>query len=285
MHTIEHGNRELSHRVVGSGPPVLFVQGVGVHGDGWLPQTDVLSARYTCLTFDNRGIGRSAPVGGDTVTVPLMTEDALALADSRGWDRFHLVGHSMGGHIATALALSAPERVRSLALLCTSARGRDLPPITPSFLWTSLRTRIGTRRGRRRAFMELVLPESIRRGDDLDAWATRLGRIFGHDLADTPPVVIRQIKAYRQHDATPGLGTLGGIPTLVLSASEDPLAPPALGRALAAGVPGATYVEIEDAAHGVTITKAEEVNALLEELFRRGEEDSPAIQHLKAPRG
>ena len=256
---------ELVFRCVGRGPPVLFIQGVGLHGDGWLPQVQGLSDRYTCLTFDNRGMGRSQPLGPKKLSIPLMVEDALALIDRAGWSGCHVVGHSMGGHIATALALAAPERVRSLALMCTSARGSDMPPVTASFLWTSLRTRLGTRRMRRHAFLEMVMPRALRETEDLDVWAERMAALFGHDLADTPPVAMRQIGAYRAHDATDRLTELEAIPTLVVSATEDPLSPPALGRALADGIRGARHHVFDGASHGVTITHAAEVNRLLDE--------------------
>ena len=264
MTTLDNDGCHLSLRVSGSGPPVLFIQGVGVQGDGWAPQVAGLSGRFTCLTFDNRGLGGSQPLGTRKLTIERMVADCIAIVDSMGWHRFHVVGHSMGGHIAAALAVSAPSRIRSLALLCTSARGSEMPPLTPSFLWTSIRSRVGTRRSRRLAFLELLLPRSMRGSDDLGEWAQRLADLFGHDLADNPPVVMKQVRAYRAHDATPRLGSLDGIRTLVVSAEQDPLAPPALGRALASAIPSARYVEFPDAAHGVTVTHAREINALLE---------------------
>src|SRR5687767_5462806 len=119
---VEHRDCRLAYDVRGEGPPVLFVQGVGVHGDGWLPQVDALSDRYRCLSFDNRGMGRSLPLGAP-LTVDQMTEDALVLMDAEGWESAHVVGHSLGGLIALNLALTARTRVRSLSLLCTFARG------------------------------------------------------------------------------------------------------------------------------------------------------------------
>ena len=53
------------------------------------------------------------------------------------------------------------------------------------------------------------------------------------------------------------------MPTLVVSAAEDPLAPPRLGRVLAAAIPRARFVEVPDAAHGLPMTHADQVNALL----------------------
>lgn len=125
----------LAYSIEGSGPPVLLIQGVGVCGSGWRPQVDGLRSRFQCLTFDNRGIGGSAHLNGD-ITVERMAADAVALMNQCGWSSAHVVGHSLGGSIALELALSHPERIRSLSLLNTFARGADATGFR-----SSLRTR------------------------------------------------------------------------------------------------------------------------------------------------
>lgn len=259
---IESRGCRLAFDVRGSGTPVLLVQGVGVQGDGWRPQTDALAERYTCITFDNRGLGRSQPVGAP-VTVAQMAEDARAVLDAERIASAHVVGHSLGGLVAVQLALLAPERVRSLALLCTFARGHDAAPLDARMMLLGLRTRVGTRRMRRRGFLGLVLPPHALAAADVDAEAARIAELFGHDLADQPPIVAQQLRALRAADASARLAELAGIPTLVVSAAHDPIAPPRAGRALAAGIPGARYVEFDDASHGLPITHADRVNALL----------------------
>ena len=260
--SIDHRGCRLVYDVQGQGPPVLLIQGVGVHGDGWRPQVEALSGRYTCLSFDNRGMGRSQPVGAP-ITVEQMAEDAAALLDAEGWEAVHVVGHSLGGLVALHLALSARKRIQSLALLCTFAGGRDAAPPTARMIWLGLRSRVGTRRMRRRGFLQLVMPPGAADDADPEELAERLASLFGHDLADQPPVVNPQLAAMRAYDATPRLGELAGLPTLVVSAVHDPIAPPRAGRVLAAGIPGARYVEMPDASHGVPIHRAGEINALL----------------------
>jgi pimeloyl-ACP methyl ester carboxylesterase len=272
--TLEHRGCRLHYRVRGDGPPVLFVQGVGLHGDGWTPQVDGLSERYRCLTFDNRGMGQSQPHGTRS-SVEQMAEDACMLIDAQGWRSAHVIGHSLGGLVAMQLALAAPERVRSLSLLCTLARGRDATKLTWWMLKIGVRTKLGTRRMRRLAFLEMVMPPAALAGADRDALAERLHPLFGHDLADQPPVVMKQLAALRRCDLTTRLPELTGIPTLVLSATHDRVAPVEHGRALAAAIPGARYVEIPDAAHGVTIQCADRINALLDEHLA-GAEAAPA---------
>jgi pimeloyl-ACP methyl ester carboxylesterase len=107
------------------------------------------------------------------------------------------------------------------------------------------------------------MPPAALRQVDRDALAAELEPLFGHALADQPPVAMKQLAALRGYDATERLGKLSGIPTLVMSAAHDPIAPPRFGRALADGIPGARYVEFDDASHGLPIQHAERVNELL----------------------
>jgi pimeloyl-ACP methyl ester carboxylesterase len=257
----------LTYKIEGSGEPAVFIQGVGLHGDGWLPQTRTLSSHFRCLTFDNRGMGQSQPAGSE-ITVEQLAEDTLTVMDSAGISAAHFVGHSLGGVIALQVALVARHRVTSLALLCTSGCGSDATRLTFPMIWLGLRSRLGTRRMRSQAFLEIVMPPQYLATQDRDSLAERLEPIFGHDLADTPPVVMRQLKALKHFEVTARLAELAGIPSLVLSAERDLIFPPPCGKALAAGIPGARFVEIPDAAHGVTIQAAEVVNRALFEHFR-----------------
>jgi pimeloyl-ACP methyl ester carboxylesterase len=273
----EHCGCRLAFSREGQGPPVVFIQGVGVHGRGWTPQVDDLRADYECLTFDNRGMGESQPVGA-ALTIEQMAADTLWLMDQVGWGSAHVVAHSMGGPIAIEMALTCPERVRSLSLLCTVGRGRDATKLTGRLLWLGLRSRIGTRRTRRRAFLEIIMPPASLHGVDRDALAAHLAPLFGHDLAEQPPVAMPQLSALRAYDATDRLPRLAGIPTLVMSAVHDPIAPPKYGRALAAAIPGARYVEFTDASHGLPISHAARVNELLREHLRETASRTVAVE-------
>jgi len=250
----------IAYDVRGRGPTVLFIQGVGVHGDGWLPQIDELASRFTCISFDNRGMGRSRPAGAK-ISVERMANDALAILDAEGIETAHIVGHSLGGLVALQLAQTDRKRVRSLALLCTFPSGRAAAPLTLRMIWFGLRSRIGTRSMRRRGFLRLVLPPGPIL--DADALEERLAALFGHDLADQPPIVGEQLRAMRASNLMPRLAELDGLPTLVVNAVHDPIAPPRAGRMIRDGIPGSRYEEVPDASHGLPITHTGLVNALL----------------------
>lgn len=267
---LERQGSLLSYQVQGQGVPVIFIQGVGVHGSGWKPQVDTLASQYCCLSFDNRGIGASQPIV-TKLTIEQMAEDTKALMDAQKWDSAHIVGHSMGGVIALHLALSASKRVRSLSLLCTFAKGSDATKLSPWMLWVGMRSRIGTRRMRRHAFLEIVMPKEILVKKDRDKLAEELEPIFGHDLAEQPPIVMKQLSAMQSYDATAQLGQRAELPTLVVAAKHDKISPPQVGQAIAKAIVGSRYVEIAEAAHGAPIQCADRINNLLIEHFSKAD--------------
>ncbi|MEP6671862.1 MAG: alpha/beta fold hydrolase [Chthoniobacter sp.] len=261
---------ELCYRSNGHGSPVLFIQGVGVAGSGWLPQTDDLSSEFACVAFDHRGIGRSRTTAA-ALSIEQMARDALALMDAVGFPTAHVVGHSMGGVIAQQLALDAPQRVTSLALLCTFSQGAEATRLTPAIVWLGMRSGIGSRAMRRRAFLEMLFPPAYLAGRDLVALSACLQPLFGRDLAEQPPIVMQQLKALGRHDCSGRLPELASIPTLVVAGKHDPIARVEYGRRLAQLIPGSRYVEMADASHGATIQDPSAINRLLREHFRASE--------------
>ena len=267
MPFIELKDATIHYELQGQGEPVLFIQGCGVTGSGWDPQVMELSTDFQCLTFDNRGIGRSK-TSDPMLTVEKMAADALALMAAMGWESAHVVGHSLGGVIAQQLALDAPERIRSLSLLCTFSKGAEGARVTPSIAWMGLKTRLGTRAMRRRAFLRMLFPPEYLVGIRPEELALSLAPVIGRDLADWPPIVMKQVKALGKHDRTFELRKLKSIPTLVVSAEKDPIALTHFGRLLCLNIPGARYVEIKGASHGVMLQEPRLTNNILADHFR-----------------
>jgi len=266
MLTLHRKGAQLHYQRTGRGPAVLLIQGVGTVGEGWRPQIEGLAGEFTLISFDNRGIGKSTFDDG-VLSIEAMAADALAIMEAEHLDEFHVVGHSMGGLIAQEVALAAGGQVKSLGLLCTFAHGKQGSRPSLSMLLTALRTRIGTRRMRRHAFLELVFPAALLAEFDRDTLAEQLALLFGHDLGDQPPIVMSQLRAMSRYDARPRLAQLASVPTLVVTASLDRIAQPRFGRELAAAIPGASLVSLSEAGHGVPIHQAEQINDLLRQHF------------------
>src|SRR5688572_1906018 len=89
------------------------------HHEGWVDR--LAEQGWHVVAPDHRGHGASSkPDGEAAYTFDEFAADALALADHLGWERFALLGHSMGGMIAQYVALTAPERLAGLVLMDTS---------------------------------------------------------------------------------------------------------------------------------------------------------------------
>src|SRR3954449_10980263 len=100
-------------------PAVLLVMGLAYPAAMWFRLVPALAEGYRVIRVDNRGAGRTGDVPGAPYTVETMTGDCLAVLDAAGVDSAHVVGISMGGLMAQEIALTAPERVRSLCLTAT----------------------------------------------------------------------------------------------------------------------------------------------------------------------
>ncbi len=119
MPTSGNGRAETSvassYVTVGSGDHhVLAIHGWFGSARGWGSLPEFLDgSAYTYVFMNLRGYGDRKEVTGE-FTIDEAAADALAVADDLGWDRFSLVGHSMGGKIAHQVLLRAPDRVRTL---------------------------------------------------------------------------------------------------------------------------------------------------------------------------
>lgn len=102
----------IPHTTVGAGPHrVMTLHGWFGSARGWGSLPDHLDReRFTYAFFDYRGYGLRRDVGGEFTTAEIAA-DAVQLAGDLGWDRFSVVGHSMGGKAALRLLVDAPGRV------------------------------------------------------------------------------------------------------------------------------------------------------------------------------
>jgi 3-oxoadipate enol-lactonase len=106
----------------GSGPRLLFCNGSGSTLTDAGPLLDAFAGQFDLLAWDYRGLGHSGPAAASYRMADLAA-DAVGLLELVGWRTCRVVGVSFGGMVAQELAVTDPERLERLALICTSAGG------------------------------------------------------------------------------------------------------------------------------------------------------------------
>ncbi|MGV9560052.1 bifunctional 3-oxoadipate enol-lactonase/4-carboxymuconolactone decarboxylase PcaDC [Streptomyces sp. NPDC003401] len=226
----------LNHRAEGpaSAPPLILGPSLGTSYALWDEVAPELSAAHRVIRWDLPGHGGSAAgLIGPGATVGDLAGLVLALADSLGLERFAYAGVSLGGAVGLHLALHHPERVSSLAVICSSAHFDGARP------WRE-----------RAALVRREGLDPVADGADSRWFAggfTVPALIADHRRAD-PAAYAACCDALAAFDLRERLAEIT-VPTLLVAGREDPATPPAHLREIADAVPGAALVEIPGASH------------------------------------
>jgi pimeloyl-ACP methyl ester carboxylesterase len=221
----------------GEGEPVVLLHGLSGSSRWWARNLPALVARHRVLVPDVIGFGRSRW----RRPLPLMPELAGALA---GWmeladaEAVHLVGHSMGGHLAVHIAARFPGRVRRLVLVDSAGIPRDL-----------------TARTVLRFAYEAAPPR--RWGDP-----RFLPVIWRDALTAGPVVLVSALWNLVRDDVRPLLGQIQA-PTLLLWGERDTIVPLEHGRMMREAIPGARLLVLKGAYHNPMVDRAADFDAAL----------------------
>ncbi|MEU8279884.1 alpha/beta fold hydrolase [Microbispora bryophytorum] len=270
---------EICYEVFGEpgGRPVLLIMGLGAQMIGW-PEGLIellVESGHQVVRFDNRDVGLSThftPADGlapaPAYRLDDMADDTAGLMDVLGWESAHVVGASMGGMIAQALAIRHPVRVRTL---------------------TSIMSTPGPRVGRATEEAATVLMAPPAQGrDEVIARAVATARVIGspgyemdvervtrmaaeaYDRAFDPAGTARQFTAIRiSGDRTEGLRELS-VPALVIHGEDDPLVTLEGGTATADAIPGAKLLTFPGMGHDLPRPLWPVIAEAIAELTGRG---------------
>ncbi|HSQ61991.1 MAG TPA: alpha/beta hydrolase [Polyangiaceae bacterium] len=248
----------LAHEIRGPerAPPILLLRPLGGSLASWGVFADALATRLRVIAFDARGTGQSsaAPLATSTRS---MSKDALALLDALGIERAHAYGISLGGMVATWLAIDAPARVARLVLASTLPRG------------TMLRSGAALR--------ALSVARCLARPPP-EAESCLATRVLSREFQRTHPVEVARIRALAarrpashralltllaaaaRHDATARLGDVRA-DTLLIAGERDRLIAGGSQRRMLARIPRARLEIAPGAGHDVSAEAPEWVAA------------------------
>src|SRR6267142_32355 len=257
---------ELYYEDHGSGPPVVLIHGWPLNGDAWEKQTAaLLAAGHRVITYDRRGFGRSSKpaVGYNYDTFAADLDAVLCALDLTG---VSLVGHSMGtGEITRYIGKFGTKRLRKAVLIGTLGpylvKAPDNPEGVDSKVFTE--TRAGIKADRPVALMEFLKNFYSLGGADGKRVSERVieanwNVAMGASPIGTLACVDSWIEDFRKDI------TRNDIPTMIMHGDDDRILPAdATSRRQAKMIKGVKYVEIKGGSHGITWTRAEEINAEL----------------------
>ena len=229
----------LYFETVGSGDPLVLVNGQGNDHRGWQHVRNDFAERYQVIVHDHRGTGASDKPESPAYTTRGFANDVIAILDHLQLRRAHVYGVSMGGRICQWLGIDHPQRVGSLIMGCSTpgnAHGIRRPAHVDALM----------KSGDPSQLLDLLVSA---------AWAKSnqefLVELAAAHIRYPVPAFAKKLhyRASEAHDAWDLLPTITA-PTLLLHGSEDQVNLPANSRLLLERIPGARLKIMEGARHG-----------------------------------
>ncbi len=236
---------------------ILLSSGLGGSGAYWMPQIETLSARFRVVTYDHRGTGRTGGEVPEEGGIAAMADDVLEIAAALKLERFHFMGHALGGLIGLDIALRRPGLIDRLVLI--NAWSKADPHSGRCF---DMRIELLEKSGVE-AFVK-AQPLFLYPAEWMSANQERLARDDAHGVAHFQgrANVLRRIAALRAFDVDRRLGDIG-TPVLVAAAKDDLLVPYGRSLRLAGALPQGELCLFDFGAHAVNITEPELFNTRL----------------------
>lgn len=255
MSVIHVNGIDLYYNVQGSSAneSLLLIAGFDSDSSTWVAMMRSLVQQYRVIRFDNRGIGQSS-APDSAYSVKQMADDAIALLDYLNISQIHVAGHSMGGQIAQELTLAHPEKIQSLVLLSSWAKGDDK--------LNSLIKLFGdlTQKLEGALYQRVLLPWLF-----TDAFYSTPGImeqlinwIEDYPFPATPHGLYHQSRAILSSDTSDRLANIH-CPTLIMVGKEDILTPVRFSEQLAQGIPHAELAILEQGGHAFVVESADTV--------------------------
>ena len=228
----------------GDDPVVLLVHGAGMDSTVWQLQTRYLAHRgFRAVAVDLPGHGRSG--GGALDSVEAMADWVARFVEAAGFGAVHVVGHSMGTFIALELASRHPDVVRSITL-CGTATGM---PVHPELLDAAEHDL--PRAAALMAAWGHAKPAHVGHNPTPGLWMIGGARALVERSA--PGVLAADFGACTAYEKAEVAAAAVGCPATVVIGRGDKMTPAKSGRALAAALPAADVIELDDTGHMMMI--------------------------------
>ena len=244
--TVPVDGAQIAYRRVGSGKPLVVLNGFAATSADWDPSfIHGLASSNELILLDNRGIGGFSD-DGKPFDIAQLADDAARVIEMLGIEHVNVLGWSMGGFIAQTLALHHPGLVNKLILLSTDSGGPD-SDLASAEVWSQLIDMSGTPHEQARRLLSLLFPSDV---------AEAIYREFGDIVAAaraqlSPSLINRQAAAMDAWHST-GVGNRlreMNVPVLIATGTADIVIPPSNALRLVNAIPGAWLAQFKGGGH------------------------------------
>jgi 3-oxoadipate enol-lactonase len=242
--------------VLGAGPTVLMLHGIGGGHLSFAPQVETLaSSGYRAVAWDMPGYGRSTPI--EPYNFKGLAQSCIALIEALNCGDVVLVGHSMGGMVAQEVMARRPELVSKLVLCGTSPSfGKADGEWQREFI--AQRTAPLDSGKSMAELAEVLVPQIVGPGSLPEGV-----RLATHCMSLVPASTYRRaLEALVTFDRRANLPRIQ-VPTLVVAGERDPNAPPSVMKRMADAIPRSTYLEMRGIGHLQNLEAPEEFDGML----------------------
>lgn len=285
MTTLRVRDVSLFVEVLGRGAPLLLMHG-GPGADHWtLLPFERLADRFTLIFYDHRCNGRSAGAPVSSMTWDNLAADADALRERLGFERWAVLGHSFGGHVALEYALRYPDAVSHLILMDTSGESRWSQEHAAAVLedrgFSAKKVDLARRwfNGQIPPTLPWFLLGLMRLSDAYDpytGWFDALHEIYAERRSKMRPDAF----AFAGRHLLPGWSVMDRLdeiraPTLVMAGREDFVFPPESQQQLVEGIPDARLHIVERSGHNPHSERTDEVMCAVTGFLSGGVDVTP----------
>lgn len=237
---------QIGYRRVGNGLPLLVLSGFAATSADWDPSfVDRLASSNELILADHRGIGSSID-DGKPFDIAQLADDAAHVIEALGFERTSVLGWSMGGFVAEALALQHPHRVNKLTLLSTDPGGTDAD-LASTAVWSQLSDMSGTPDEQARRLLSLLFPSDV-----AESFYGEYGDVVAAARARLSTDLVNRQAAAMDAWHRKGVGNrLEQImmPTLIATGTEDVVIPASNALKLVNAIPGAWLAQFPKGGH------------------------------------
>lgn len=256
------GSPALACDVVGQGPPVVFLHGIGGNRSNWTRQLHHLADGYTAMAWDARGYGDSDDVPGER-RFAHFADDLARLLDHCAIDTAHLVGLSMGARILLTFFPRHRDRVATLTL-CDCFHRFEAMSDDEQRQFLELRE-TPLRQGKTFADLAPALIDSLVAPD---CTPEARAELYDSIVALRPESYLKTVRATTTFDQMATLAEID-VPVQLIFGRHDRLTPPANGEEMVEVIADARLAVLEGAGHLTNLERPAEFNAVLRSFLDR----------------